>query len=350
MKRKKSANNSNISISRVNNLFTSHGNDNISSLLHSSSQPVRPHVPCEKLIQRQYGVIPLSSPRVFPSNECNVINFTNDVKWLTQIYNKVREKGVPSYRGARIPVPSELNIPEWRYLLKDYDIKILGEYLKYGFPLEIDYEIFQYNEQCDNHPSAIQRPQGVMKYFKTEVDKKAMIGPLNESPFPKLHISPLMARDKPDGGVRVIVDLSWPQGGSVNSSVPSDIYDTMSYKLKYPTIDDIVQKVVEIGPTALLYKVDLERAFRNLRIDPYDYSALGLQWQGKLYVDVALAFGFPAGATICQLCTELITHVLRMRNTWVVSYLDDNIGVALPNQANSQFQSLVNILNAVNLI
>ena len=43
-----------------------------------------------------------------------------------------------------------------------------------------------------------------------------MVGPLEEVPFEKLHVSPLMARDKPDGGVRVIVDLSWPLGQSVN--------------------------------------------------------------------------------------------------------------------------------------
>ena len=41
------------------------------------------------------------------------------------------------YKGARIQVPSGLNIPELRYLLKNYDLKILGEYLQFGFPLNV---------------------------------------------------------------------------------------------------------------------------------------------------------------------------------------------------------------------
>ena len=58
-----------------------------------------------------------------------------------------------------------------------------------------------------NHPSAYQYTQGVDKYFKEEVELKAMVGPMKENPL-TIHYSPLMARSKPDGGTRVIVDLS----------------------------------------------------------------------------------------------------------------------------------------------
>ena len=155
---------------------------------------------------------------------------------------------VPNYKGARIQVPSGLNIPEWRYLLKNYDLQILGEYLQFGFPLNVDYDIFQFNMETENHASALQRPDGVSKYFNTEVEKEAMVGPIEELPFEKLHISPIMARDKPDGGVRVIVDLSWPLGQSVNICVASDVYDDIPFTLKYPTVDDVVQQIRTLGP------------------------------------------------------------------------------------------------------
>ena len=32
----------------------------------------------------------------------------------------------------------------------------------------------------------------------------------------------------------------------------------MPFSLKYPTIDMVVEKIKDIGPDALLYKVDLE--------------------------------------------------------------------------------------------
>ena len=185
---------------------------------------------------------------------------------------------VPNYKGARIQVPSSLNIPEWCYLLKNYDLKILGEYLQFGFPLNVDYDVFQFNEEVENHASALQRSEGVDKYFNVEVGKQAMVGPIEEVPSEKLHVSPLMAHDKPDGGVRVIVDLSWPLGQSVNSCVPTDVYDGIPFTLKYPTVDNVVQQIRTLGPCALLFKIDLERAFRNLRIDPFDYPLLGLQW------------------------------------------------------------------------
>ena len=71
----------------------------------------------------------------------------------------------------------------------------------------------------------------------------------------------------------------------------------MHIKLAYPTIDNLVAQISKLGPHALLYKVDLQRAYRNLRVDPLDYPALGLKWDDKIYVDVALAFGYKGGAS-----------------------------------------------------
>ena len=177
------------------------------------------------------------------------------------MHSRVAAFSVPNYKGARIQVPSGLNISEWHYLLEDYDLKVLGEYLQFGFPLNVVYDIFQFNVKVDNYASALQRPDGVDKYFKTEVEKQATVCPLEEVPFEKLHMSPVMARDKPDGGIGVIVDLSWPLGQSVNSCVSSDVYDGIPFTLKYPTVDDVVNQIRTLGPQALLFKIDLERAF-----------------------------------------------------------------------------------------
>ena len=62
-------------------------------------------------------------------------------------------------------------------------------------------------------------------------------------------------------------------------------------------------------------------------MDPLDYPALGLTWDGKIYVDVALAFGFKEGASFCQYCTDAVTYLMNSQNYWVMSYLDDVIGV-----------------------
>ena len=147
----------------------------------------------------------------------------------------------------------------------------------------------------------------------------------------------VMARDKPDGGVCVMVDLSWPLFNSVNSGILDNQFDIMSFNLKYPTIHMVIEKVQEIGSEALLYKVDLECAFRNLRIDPAAYPLCCLKWNDVTYVDVSVAFGLKIGAAACQMCTDVITYKLRQQGAWVMNYLDDYIGVADKHKAESQF-------------
>ena len=78
--------------------------------------------------------------------------------------------------------------------------------MEFGFPLNIDYTLFTFNETTSNHASANLHPLGVDKYFKDELEDGTIVGPLKKKLFDKLHCSPLMARKKPDGGVRVIVD------------------------------------------------------------------------------------------------------------------------------------------------
>ena len=86
--------------------------------------------------------------------------------------------------------------------------------------------------------------------------------------FGVIPLSPLMlyqgprtnnasASDIPDSKVRrTIVDLSWPKNFSVNAGVMKDKYWVLVL-LNYPSVDDIVEKIVELGPGSLLYKVDI---------------------------------------------------------------------------------------------
>ena len=282
------------------------------------------------MVHRSYGFIPLAMSEYQCTTEGKNLEFEPTQQWLENIHKQVKVYGVPNYKGACIRVPSTLNVKAWRQLVEHYDYKILAEYIEFGFPMNIDYNTFVPNTHIVNHKSAICRPEGVNKYFQIETSKQAMLGPFDKQPFDAMHFSPLMARDKPDGGVRVIVDLSWPLGQSVNSCVTPNYFDNVEFKLKYPTVDLLVEKINEIGPSALLYKIDLERAFRNLRIDPFDYPVLGLKWKNSIFVDLGLPFGFATGAASCQSCTDLVTWTLSQKKIWIMNYLDDFWGVSPP--------------------
>ena len=80
-----------------------------------------------------------------------------------------------------------------------------------------------------------------------------------------------MTRNKPNSDRhRLIIDLSWPIGASVNSGIDKDTYLGSPFALAFPTVDVITGEVKRIGRGAPLYKMDVSS------IDPGDYGLLGL--------------------------------------------------------------------------
>ena len=80
-----------------------------------------------------------------------------------------------------------------------------------------------------------------------------------------------------------------PKGVSINNFTPPNVYLNTVYKLQYPTIDNITEALVSLGQGAYLYKIDLSRAFCQLRIDPMDYNLLCLKWGDSYYSDAFLS-------------------------------------------------------------
>lgn len=73
---------------------------------------------------------------------------------------------------------------------------------------------------------------------------------------------------------RIIVDLSWPAGSSVNAGTPKDTYDGYPYKLRLPGADDIIALIQRNGRDSYLWSVDISRAIRKLPADPLDWPLL----------------------------------------------------------------------------
>ena len=100
-----------------------------------------------------------------------------------------------------------------------------------------------------------------------------------------------MTREKPNAPHRrVIVGFSFPHGKSVNAGIQKDIYLGTSFLFKLPTIDTITNQIKKLGKGCMLYKVDVSRAFRHVKLDPSEYDLLGLchvNW----YVDTFFLLG-----------------------------------------------------------
>ena len=119
----------------------------------------------------------------------------------------------------------------------------------------------------------------------------------------------------------VILNLSHSQEASLNDQVHRLIFDGVT--VKFPSIDNIVEEIINIGEDVTLAKVDVSRAFRNLRVDPGDVLNFGIQWQGCQYLDALAAFGWVHGSWAFQMMSNTIAYVMAQQGYKMFPYIDD---------------------------
>ena len=261
----------------------------------------------------------------------------------------IRASGIPNYLGCRIPVQSHLNIENWKRYLVNYWDQQITDLLQYGFPLDFDRNCPLMATET-NHTSALQNNSHVWEYIREELQFEAILGPFSSKPI-DMHVSPLMIRDKQGSSKkRTIMDLSWPKGISVNDGVLKDTYLGTNYTLTYPSIDHITQSLVNLGPAAQLYKIDISRAFRQIKIDPSDIDLLGFKIENQYFRDQSVPFRSRHGSQIFQRCTDAIRFIMAQHSfptLW--NYIDDLIYTGLPSQIHKSFAFLQQLLQDLGL-
>ena len=144
--------------------------------------------------------------------------------YLRDLYNTVQRTGCYNFMAARKPVPSGLNIASWGKYLADYTDHNLVDMLEFGWPVHFD-RSQPLAPVHTNHHTATAYPEHVDHYIRTELGHGTLLGPFAGPPVINLHTSPLMTREKKDSPHRrVIVDLSFPPGFSINDGIPTTHY------------------------------------------------------------------------------------------------------------------------------
>jgi len=94
--------------------------------------------------------------------------------------------------------------------------------------------------------------------------------------------------------------------------------------LRYPSIDDAVEKIVQSGPGMLLAKVDIEHAYRNILVNRDDRLLLGMRWKEKLYLHIALPFGLRSAPKFFSGVADAMEWILiKAGASACMYYLDD---------------------------
>ena len=155
--------------------------------------------------------------------------------------HKVIQSGIPNRFGCRIPVRSGFNINLLTEWLKDYHDREVVEWLEFGFSVSRDTNYPDPMPATINHSGANMFPEAIQDYLETEISLGATLGPFSIPPFiSRIGVSPLNTRPKRDSVKRrVILDLCFPHGESVNDGIQKDQYCGQPIKLKYPTVDQM---------------------------------------------------------------------------------------------------------------
>ena len=198
----------------------------------------------------------------------------------------------------------------------------------------------------NNHKGATDYPEALTKYIQKEAMHGAVMGPYDKIPFQsKVGISPLSTRPKIYSEERrIILDLSFPGGSSINDGIIKDNYMGLQAKLTFPRVDDFALRIYTLGPGCMMFKIDLSRYFRQLPLDPGDYSLIGYVVHGKIFFDKVLPMGMRSAPYIAQRVTNAIAHIHRQMKFFLLNYVDDFVGAELKERIWPAFQALSALL------
>ena len=139
-----------------------------------------------------------------------------------------------------------------------------------------------------NMRSALGNAAVVQEYLDKEVSLGRIIGPVSPEMMPiGTQISPFGVIPKSSQPGRLIVDLSSPDGRSVNSGIDAELCS-----LSYLHLDRVTDHIIKSGRGTELAKMDIASAYRIVPVHPGDRPLLAVQWAGKIYFDTRFRLAF----------------------------------------------------------
>ena len=269
--------------------------------------------------------------------------------WL-EAHKKVRKSHKYNFQGCRILIPSRFNFDFIENELKNYEDKEVIELLKFGFPLAHDGKTGN-RKIPNNHKGATLFPSQIESILEEEVLSGAAIGPFDHNVIPDACFSPLNSVPKKDSEKRrLILDMSYPPGNSINQGINKDEYLGVEEKLSLPSIDKLAERIRELGPNCKVFKIDLSRAYRQIYLDPKDIMWVAYFYKGRFYYDCSLSMGSRSSAKCCQRVSSAVVFIHTSHGYFARNYLDDLGGAEPADIAEEAFQHLRTALTRFGLI
>ena len=258
----------------------------------------------------------------------NQYKYTSDLMSLD--HNNAGPSYLPHPPQRAGPIPP---ISAWLPFLESHPDKSFSHYitkgLTTGFRVGFDPTLVTLRQSNRNHVSVRDNPQTVSDYLQLECQLGRLNGPFQPKQVPGVHCSPMGIIPKPHqpGKWRLIIDLSFPEGHSVNDGIPARLCS-----IEYASIDQAVQKIRNLGQGTLLAKLDLKSAYRMVPVHPEDQRLLGMFWENKVMVDTCLPFGLRSAPKIFSAVADGLTWAMHCKGIQhLLHYLDDFLFFGPPN-------------------
>ena len=189
-----------------------------------------------------------------------------------------------------------------------------------------------------NWPSAYKHREAVESIISRDISRGRKLGPYSHPPLINFVGSPMGAFERSTTGKhRVIYDLSWPPTHSVNDHINIDC------SLHYVTVDTAVSMVKKYGQGALMARLDIEDAFKNIIVHPDDWDLLGTTWDRvgsdgtitkEYYIDTVLPFGARSSPKLFDNFARALEFIMKVNGVKdVIHYLDDYFTVGPPDMS-----------------
>ena len=216
--------------------------------------------------------------------------------------NKIWVKTIPFETNKKMTVnqeklpckklPTPILVNKVENYLTGFDQK---DYLIDGFTMGFHLKSNQKVRQavCQNLKSALALPGVTKEKIVKETEMGRLSGPFLGFTIKKLVISPIGLCAKKTDGWRMIHHLSFPEGMSVNDTIPH-----IEATVQYATVDQAVEKIVKLDQGCFLAKTDIKSAFRLIPLHPDDYPLVGFKWDGGYYFDKCLPMGASSACNI----------------------------------------------------
>ena len=231
-------------------------------------------------------------------------------------------------------ISTPLKLPAWEAALQAHPDRAFAHLITSGIR-----EGFRigFNRACPlrpatrNNPSATEHSAVVSEYLAKEHALGRMLGPFQQNsivalPVYQINRFGVIPKGHNTGKWRLITDLSFPPGLSVNDGIESDLCS-----LSYTSVERVAGIAAGLGHGALLAKMDIEAAYRLVPVHPQDRPLQAVQWGGLIYIDPMLPFGLRSAPKIFNTVADALEWYVRHQGVQhIFHYLDDFIVVGPP--------------------